>query len=233
MPLVDAKCTNCGATLVVDSAKDAAICEFCGSAFIVEKAINYYSYSVTNHNQITADVVNVYNTSSSDFIIRSGRLLEYRGASVNAVVPEGVTAIGENAFSGLDMLRSVTIPIGVEIIERGAFSNCTRLSHISIPNTVIRIDERAFENCKQLSSISIPDSVPQIPANTFEGCDNLHHVSYRYIEENPHAFRGTPLYYERWNRGWECQFCNHINPEKEKWCLSCGFENIGSSDDFV
>lgn len=40
MPLVDAKCTNCGAPLKLDNTKDAAICEHCGSAFIVEKAIN-------------------------------------------------------------------------------------------------------------------------------------------------------------------------------------------------
>ena len=33
MPLVDAKCTNCGAPLKIDNSKDAAICEHCGSAF--------------------------------------------------------------------------------------------------------------------------------------------------------------------------------------------------------
>ena len=39
MPLVKAQCTNCGANLEVDSSKDAAICEFCGTAYVVEKAI--------------------------------------------------------------------------------------------------------------------------------------------------------------------------------------------------
>lgn len=43
MPLVNAKCTNCGASLKVDSNKDAAICEHCGSAYIVEKAVNNYN----------------------------------------------------------------------------------------------------------------------------------------------------------------------------------------------
>ena len=42
MPLVNAKCTNCGANLQVDNTKDAAICQHCGSAYIVEKAINNY-----------------------------------------------------------------------------------------------------------------------------------------------------------------------------------------------
>jgi hypothetical protein len=49
MPLVNAKCTNCGANLNVDNTKDAAVCEFCGSAFIVEKAIQNYNYHITNN----------------------------------------------------------------------------------------------------------------------------------------------------------------------------------------
>lgn len=40
MPLVNAKCTHCGANLKVDNTKDAAICEFCGTPYIVEKAIS-------------------------------------------------------------------------------------------------------------------------------------------------------------------------------------------------
>jgi predicted Zn-ribbon and HTH transcriptional regulator len=42
MALVPAKCTTCGANLNVDPTKDTAVCECCKSAFIVEKAINFY-----------------------------------------------------------------------------------------------------------------------------------------------------------------------------------------------
>ena len=55
MPLVNAKCTNCGGALKVDDTKEAAICEYCGSPFIVEKAINNYNYHITNN--ITAQNV--------------------------------------------------------------------------------------------------------------------------------------------------------------------------------
>ena len=37
MPFVAAKCPQCGAQLKVNDEKDAAICEFCGTPFIVEK----------------------------------------------------------------------------------------------------------------------------------------------------------------------------------------------------
>jgi predicted RNA-binding Zn-ribbon protein involved in translation (DUF1610 family) len=56
MPLVAAKCTSCDSNLAVDAAKDAAICEYCGTAFITEKAINNYN----TVNQIYAQNVNVY-----------------------------------------------------------------------------------------------------------------------------------------------------------------------------
>lgn len=59
MPLVNAKCTNCGANLTVDDAKDAAVCEFCGAAYIVEKAVR--NYHIENHNHIQAQTVNIYN----------------------------------------------------------------------------------------------------------------------------------------------------------------------------
>ena len=54
MPLVAAKCTQCGAAVEVDSAKDAAICKACSMPFIVEKAINHFhTYHI--HEGKTAD----------------------------------------------------------------------------------------------------------------------------------------------------------------------------------
>ena len=48
MPIVDAKCTNCGATLQVDDSKEAMVCQYCGNAFIVEKAIKNYQFTKPN-----------------------------------------------------------------------------------------------------------------------------------------------------------------------------------------
>ena len=40
--MVPAICTQCGGKIEVDNSKDAAICPYCGTAFVVEKAINKY-----------------------------------------------------------------------------------------------------------------------------------------------------------------------------------------------
>jgi len=45
MPIVPAICTQCGALLDVDSAKDAALCSSCDTPFVVEKAIHHYNIS--------------------------------------------------------------------------------------------------------------------------------------------------------------------------------------------
>ena len=56
MPLVAAKCTECGSSIEVDDTKEAGICSHCGTAFITEKVINNY---VSNYN-ITNNVTKIY-----------------------------------------------------------------------------------------------------------------------------------------------------------------------------
>ena len=59
MALVAAKCPQCGANLNVDETKDACVCEYCGTPFITEKAINNYNVSVTNQNNFDGATINV------------------------------------------------------------------------------------------------------------------------------------------------------------------------------
>lgn len=61
MPLAEAKCPNCGAKLSVDSEKDAAVCEFCGTPYIVEKAIE----GAISNSTINNSVINVYNNNKN------------------------------------------------------------------------------------------------------------------------------------------------------------------------
>lgn len=43
MAFVEAKCPNCGGVLQVNESNEAAICTYCGTPFITEKAINSYN----------------------------------------------------------------------------------------------------------------------------------------------------------------------------------------------
>lgn len=64
MPLVPAKCTVCGAILTINSDEDAAVCNSCGNAFVVEKAINNYN----TYNTINAETVVVQGADAEQFI---------------------------------------------------------------------------------------------------------------------------------------------------------------------
>ncbi|MDR0832491.1 MAG: hypothetical protein LBM99_06305 [Bacillales bacterium] len=60
MPLVKAQCTQCGAPLEVDNSKEVAVCPYCKTPFIVEKAIN--NFNISNANIYTNQMVLNENT---------------------------------------------------------------------------------------------------------------------------------------------------------------------------
>lgn len=167
--MVECKCTNCGSVLSVSSDKDAAICEFCGSAFVVDKAINNYNIS----NNITAEVVNIIGTSSADFQIRAGVLVKYNGAETDVIVPSTVTHIGQKAFKGCVGLRSVVLPDSVTTICEEAFKECKGLTTITIPDSVIDIEYEAFADCTSLTSVRLPQKLTAISTGLFMGCSKL------------------------------------------------------------
>ena len=169
MPLVQAKCTNCGANLEIDNTKDATICPYCGTAFVVERAIN--NYNTTNH--IHADTVNIYGGNSADFVIRGGVLEKYNGAATEVVVPNSVKTIGAYAFWNCIGITSVVLPNSVQEISEWAFSGCSSLTSVTIPTSVQKIGSCAFFRCSLLSTIKIPASVRKIEHSAFSGCSSV------------------------------------------------------------
>ena len=93
---------------------------------------------------------------------------------INTVtIKEGVTTIGEAAFSDCGSLTSITIPESVTSIGGYAFSECTELTSINIPEGVTSIGSRAFYHCHSLTSINIPGSVTTIGEYAFYECWKL------------------------------------------------------------
>lgn len=175
MPLVSARCTSCGASLEVDSVKDAAICPYCNTAYIVEKAIQ--SYSITNHNNIHANIVNVYGGDSSGFKIVAGMLMRYTGPECNVTIPNAVTGINHHAFASLRNLISVTIPESVTYIGSDAFFSCQSLTSVTLPQGLKRIETGTFWRCTGLTSVIIPEGVSSIGFDAFHDCTSLKHIT--------------------------------------------------------
>ena len=96
---------------------------------------------------------------------------------VNYIIPNSVTSIGDDAFSGCESLQSVTIPNSVTSIGDEAFSRCTSLQCVTIPNSVKSIGIGAFSGCESLQSVTIPNSVTSIGDGAFSRCESLQSIT--------------------------------------------------------
>ena len=130
---------------------------------------DYFKYKVisSNKNTITITGINSKYESPSVLYIPS----EYNGYKVKEII--GTGGYWYDSMSNIDNAKSVTIANGVTSIGNYAFSKCSNLTSIEIPSSVTSIGDSAFWECSSLTSIEIPSSVTSIGDSAFKGCSNL------------------------------------------------------------
>lgn len=104
----------------------------------------------------------------------------------STLIPIGVTAIGQRAFSELK-LSKIDIPATVTSIGIKAFAFCNNLTSVKIPNGVTTLGELAFFDCQSLTSVEIPASLTRIEESVFESCKSLKDV-YLYGTEGKECY---------------------------------------------
>ena len=110
-------------------------------------------------------------------------------------IPNGVTKISSNAFSGCTSLTSVTIGGDVDSVENDAFSDCTNLVNVVIGDKVSSIGTTAFSNCSSLKNILLGEKVEHIGDYAFTACTSLvdisvaeNNVHFKSIDGNLYSF---------------------------------------------
>ena len=190
-------------------------------------------YGCSSLSNITVEANNRVYSSENGVLFDKDQtaLLQYPAGKreKSYVIPDGVTSIEDEAFTGCVSLTSITISDSVTSIGNGAFTGCSSLADIMIPDSVISIGVYAFNNCNSLRSITIPDGVTSIGNNTFNYCTSLMSITLPgsvtsigsrafsgcsgltsvYFEGNApsagsNAFSNTPvtIYYQAGTEGW-------------------------------
>ena len=91
-------------------------------------------------------------------------------------LPEGLTAIGHEAFAMCIALEEISIPSTVTSIGDTAFLECYKLTEITLPQGLTKLENGAFIRCTGLKQISVPGSVGELRHAMFSGCSSLEEV---------------------------------------------------------
>ena len=136
-----------------------------------------------------------------EMVVEDGVVIAYGGVCPSVITaddwPEGVTGIGNSAFSYCVGLEDVTIPDSVTRIGNSAFADCAALKRVTLPGSVTSVGEGAFHGCRGLADadglvvvggvlydyfgtaeeVAVPDSVTSVGANAFYGLAGLKRVT--------------------------------------------------------
>lgn len=132
--------------------------------------------------------------------IEDNVLLCYEGQETITVIPDGVTKIGDWAFSDTQersarrnsafearkerTLEKVIFPQSLKQIGKGAFHKETHLKEVIFSEGLEVIKDLAFAHCPSLTEISLPESIQVLSNHAFVGCEALIKVVI------PHTVRG-------------------------------------------
>jgi len=92
-----------------------------------------------------------------EFTIVDGVVTGYQGKASEIVIPDGVTAIGKEAFKNRD-IHSVVIPDTCTQIGGQAFLGCKKLTRVVLPDNGIYLGPQCFYQCMAIKEINIPES---------------------------------------------------------------------------
>lgn len=92
---------------------------------------------------------------------------------VNIKLHEGLTVIGDYAFSKIYHLEEIDLPDSLVSLGTGAFDSDFCLKSVVIPSKITIIPDALFKDCYQLQSVKLPEGITEIGKEAFHGPWNL------------------------------------------------------------
>lgn len=130
-------------------------------------------------------------SSPDDFIVFEGLLEEYVGEGGDVVIPAslGVVEIADRVFYKNEDIVSIVIPEGVKAIGGEAFRDAINLEKITLPYSLTSLGSYSLSNTA-ITSITFPGKLAIIEMGTCSGAKYLTEINFSYgVQEiHPGAF---------------------------------------------
>lgn len=175
--------------------------DFLETVTIPKTVSGFGTYTFADCNSLKSFEVE---TGSENYITKDGvlytadsmMLVHWPAASCPAEpeIPEGLTSIGNVAFSGCNELTTLKMPDSVEHIGVSCFSDCEKLTNVTLSTALTSIESFAFNNCSALKSIVIPEGVTEIGDAAFAatGLESVE-IPLSVTTIGQQAFAATPM----------------------------------------
>lgn len=89
------------------------------------------------------------------------------------VLSEGITKIGDRAFTGCGTIKEIVLPSSLKSIGICAFASCSGLTDVTLPDGLETIGLYAFRRCGNLTNVNLPNSIQSIGEKCFDDCEKL------------------------------------------------------------
>ena len=128
------------------------------SAFAFLRFSNVY-FEGTIEDWCNLEMLSTPMSAGCNFYMKNSNNEYYEVTKIE--IPNTVTYIGPNNFSGFDNLEEIVIPNSVISIDSYAFENCAKLTKIIIPSTVVKMGTNVFRNCRNITIYCEAESQPE------------------------------------------------------------------------
>lgn len=141
-----------------------------------KKIINMMNTRLTKEDQAIIKKARRNKVSGPIYSEDGLRLLRVLGNPEYLEVKDGVKAICDEAFQGLDNLHDVVLPESVVDLGTRVFASCRKLFKVTMPGVEF-IGKECFALCESLKEIILPETLGKIWEGAFAGCKALEEIN--------------------------------------------------------
>lgn len=133
----------------------------------VPEKIGGRSVSAIGKSAFSGDI---YDASRAD-----PKQVEFRRSITKVILPEGITVIGNNAFSGNEKMRYAELPASVCCVGEFAFTCCDGLERVVFTGRTLTLGDYALSYCENLKEVIFAEGTEKIELGwfAFENCEKL------------------------------------------------------------